>query len=34
MTRFEAGVTESPRDGPQAKWVRGGGIEIPCTMYM
>ena len=31
MTRFEAGVTGSPRDAPEGKWVLGGGIEIPCT---
>ena len=31
MTRFEAGVTGSPRDASEGKWVLGGGIEIPCT---
>ena len=31
MTCFEPGVTGSPRDVPQGKWVLGGGIEIPCT---
>ena len=31
MTRFEAGVTGSPRDAPDGKWVLGGGIEIPFT---
>ena len=31
MTHFEAGVTGSPRDAPEGKWVLGGGIEIPCT---
>ena len=31
MTRFEAGVTESPRDAPEEKWVLAGGTEIPCT---
>ena len=31
MTSFEAGVTGSPRDAPDGKWVLGGEIEIPCT---
>ena len=31
MTGLEAGVTESPRDTSEGKWVLGGGIEIPCT---
>ena len=31
MTPFEAGVTGSPRDVPEGKWVVGGGVEIPCT---
>ena len=31
MTRFEAGITGSPIDAPEGKWVLGGGIEIPCT---
>ena len=31
MTRFEAGVTGSPRDVSEGKWLFGGGIEIPCT---
>ena len=31
MTRFEAGVTGSPRDAPEGKWALGGGIEILCT---
>ena len=31
MTRFEAGVTGSPRDAPEGKWVLGRGIEIPCA---
>ena len=34
MTRFEAGVTGSPRDAPEGKWTLGGGIEIPCTYKM
>ena len=28
MTRFKAGVTGSPRDAPEGKWVLRGGIEI------
>ena len=28
MSRFEAGVTGSPRDAPEAKWLLGGVIEI------
>ena len=31
MTRFETGVTGSPRDALEVKQVLGGGIEIPCT---
>ena len=31
MTRFEAGVTGSPRDASEGKWVLVGGLEIPCT---
>ena len=31
MTRFEAGLTASPREDPEGKWVLDGGIEIPCT---
>ena len=31
MTPFEGGVTGSPRDAPEGKWVVGGGVEIPCT---
>ena len=31
MTRFEAGVTGSPRDASERKLVLGRGIEIPCT---
>ena len=31
MTRFEAGVTGSPRDALEVKRVLGGGTEIPCT---
>ena len=31
MTPFETGVTGSPRDAPEGKWVLGGGIEIPST---
>ena len=31
MTRFEAGVTGSPRDAPEGKLVLDGGTEILCT---
>ena len=31
MTPSEAGVTGSPRDVAEGKWVVGGGVEIPCT---
>ena len=31
MTCFEAGVTGSPRDASEGKWVLVGGLEIPCT---
>ena len=31
MTRFDAGVTGSPKDAPEGAWVLGGGTEIPCT---
>ena len=31
MTCFEAGVTGSPRDAPEGKWVLVGEIEILCT---
>ena len=31
MTRFEVGVTGSPGDAPEGKWVLGGVIKIPCT---
>ena len=30
MAHFETGVTESPKDAPEEKWVLGGGIEILC----
>ena len=30
MARFETGVTRSPRDASEGKWVFSGGIEIPC----
>ena len=28
---LKAGVTESPRDATEGKWVLSGKIEIPCT---
>ena len=31
MTRFEAGVTGSPRGAPEGKWVLDGGTQILCT---
>ena len=31
MNRLETGVTGSPRDAPEGKWVLSGGIERPCT---
>ena len=31
MTRFERGVTGTPRDAPERNWVLAGGIEIPFT---
>ena len=31
MTRFEAGVTGSPRDALEGEQILGGEIEIPCT---
>ena len=31
MTRFEPGVTGSPRDALERNWVFAGGIEIPFT---
>ena len=31
MSLFEDGVTGSPRDAPEGKWLLGGGIEILCT---
>ena len=31
MTSFEAGVTGSPRDAPEGKWVLSRGIKKPCT---
>ena len=30
MIHFETGVTESPKDTPEGKWVLSGGTEIPC----
>ena len=30
MTRVEAGVTGSPTDAPEGRWVLEEGIEIPC----
>ena len=31
MTRFEAGVTGSPREAHERKWVLAGWVEIPCA---